>query len=201
MFAEVELDRVADPGPRMPPEWVPALEQPARPRPAPPLAVAGVVLGIVLALAAIAFGLWKWYAGSVVTTALAGVEAALTGDPAALEPLLMAETVSSPQFRAARATASRDASITFSDPQWAGDSVTVRFTAAGESGSFGLSPATDTVGEAVLTWVGPPFGDGIGRVALIDEAGGWRLYSISVGKKGASFAPEDAAKTFAGPGG
>jgi hypothetical protein len=188
-------------GPLVPPEWVPKIEQAASPQPAPPLAVAGVVLGILLALAAVAFGVWKWYAGSVVATARAGVEAALGGDVAALEPLLMAATMATPEFRAARAAGSSDASISFGEAVWAGDSVSVRFIAGGQPGSFALRPAMDSFGEAVLTWVGPPFGDGTGRVALIDEAGGWRLYSISVGKKGASFAPEDAARTFAKPGG
>jgi hypothetical protein len=192
---------IAGTGPLMPPEWVPTLEQPARPRPAPPLAVAAAVLGTLLLLAAVGLGLWKWYAGSVVTTALSGVQAVLAGDAAALEPLLMAETVATPEFRAARAMASNDSSVTFGAPVWTGDGVAVEFKAAGQSGRLSLRPATDTIGEAVLRWSGPPFGDGTGRVVLIDEAGGWRLYSISVGKKGASFAPEDAAKTFAGPGG
>lgn len=188
-------------GPLLPPEWVPALEQPARPRPAPPLAVAVVVLGVLLALASVGFGLWKWYAGSVVATALAGVEAALSDDTAALEPLLMVETAATPAFKAALASTRRDTSVSFGAPIWNGDTVTVRFTSQGQAGSFTLRPSTGGIGEAALSWVGPPFGTGTGDVELIDEAGGWRLYSISVGKRGASFAPQDAKTTFGKQGG
>jgi hypothetical protein len=38
-----------------------------------------------------------------------------------------------------------------------------------------------------------------GLVLLTLEDDGWRVWSITVGKKGISFAPEDAAETFGRP--
>jgi hypothetical protein len=39
----------------------------------------------------------------------------------------------------------------------------------------------------------------LGLVLLTLEDDGWRVWSITVGKKGISFAPEDAATTFGRP--
>jgi len=189
----------ADEGPIVPDEWVPALEQPARSTPARPWAVVAVVGAVLGAGLIVAFVLGQWYSRALLETSLAGVQAALSNDVAALEPLLMAETVATPQFKAARAASSRDTSVTFYEPVWSGG-VSVNFTYGREPGWFALKPAWDALGEAKLTWSGPPFGEGTGRVALIDEAGGWRLYSFNVGKRGASFAPEDAKTTFREPG-
>jgi hypothetical protein len=180
----------------VPPGMVPALEQPAG---AKPRTVVAVVLAVLAAGLLVAFVAGQWYSQSLLETSLAGVQAALSGDAAALEPLLMARTVATPEFKAARAAASRDASVTFDEPVWSGG-VSVNFVYGGEPGWFALRPAWDTLGEALLTWSGPPFGEGTGRVSLIDEAGGWRLYSFNVGGRGASFAPEDARTTFREPG-
>ncbi len=195
------LDRIRESaeGPIVPEAWIPALEQPARPAPAKPVAVVAVVLAVAAAGLLVAFVAGQWYSRSLLETSLAGVEAALSNDVAALEPLLMAETVATPEFRAARAAASRDTSVTFGEPVWSGG-VSVDFEYDGQAGRFALKPAWDALGEAELTWSGPPFGEGTGHVSLIDEAGGWRLYSFNVGKRGASFAPEDAKTTFHGPG-
>jgi hypothetical protein len=187
-------------GPLVPEEWIPAVEQPAHPRPAPPLAVVGVVAGVLFGCLLVAFVLGQWYTRALLETSMAGVEAALSNDVAALEPLMMAQTASTPEFKAALAASSRDTSVTFGEPVWSGG-VSVNFEYGGQPGWFALRPAWDSIGEALLEWSGPPFGAGTGRVALIDEAGGWRLYSFNVGKRGASFAPEDAKTTFRAPGG
>lgn len=195
-------DREMD-GPLVPPELVPHAVRPARGTPAPRLAVAGVVAAVLVAVAVVGLAGWRWYSTSLLGTALAGVEAAVSGDVAALEPLLLRETAATDAFRAARAAGTRDPGVSFGAPAWSGGwlspRVDVAFTHRGAREHFTLRPALDALGEAALTWSGPPFGDGEGRVVLLDEAGGWRLYAVGVGGRGVSFDPQDAARSFRAP--
>ncbi len=185
----------------VPARLIPALIQPAFQPPAPPLAVAGVVIGFLVAVSLLAFAGWNWYARSVLDVAVAGVKASVGDDMRSLSALIPSETAATPAFRSALIAIPRRADVHFDAPEWRGTGVTVRLTLGGKRGSVSLSPSTSALGEAVLRWTGAPFGDATGTVVLTDEATGWRLLYITVGKKGASFAPEDAAKTFAASGG
>jgi hypothetical protein len=102
-------------GPLAPPEWVPALEQPAKGRPANRLLVAGVLLAGL----ALSCGAWVLLRGLYVDSTLeisrAAVEAAVSDDIKALEPLVPAETAASLALRAALAEAKPRTSYTFTD--------------------------------------------------------------------------------------
>ncbi len=182
--------------PIVPQEWTPALEEPALRSAASPLAVAAVVLGFVTVIALVVWGGWRWYAIPVVETALAGVEASVSGDLHALEPLLLPATAKSPEFRRALAAVSATSGVRSGPPVWRGTTAEVRLTADGKAGSLTMSPAMDALGQAVVRWSGAPFGNASGRVILTDEGDGWRVLYIQVGKKGVSLAPEDAKSTF-----
>lgn len=188
-------------GPVVPPEWIPALEQPAKGRPANPFAVAIVIVfGLLFACVAWVF-LRGLYVDSIERTALAAVEAAATDDIKALEPLVPAATATSPEFQAALAKAAPRKRYDFSEPVFS-SGVSANFADEnGHEGSFLLQNVLWPIGEVRLEWTGPPFGNGTGRVVLSLEEDGWKVLYITVGKKGISFAPEDAATTFAKPGG
>lgn len=185
-------------GPIVPPELVPVLEQPARPAPASRWAVAGVVLAILLVAGVAWIAVRGLYVDSLLRTSLAAIEAAANDDIRALEPLVPAETAASPEFRAVLAKGSAPKGFRFEEPVFSG-SMSANFTSdTGSSGDFSLRPAFGAFGEAVLEWRGPPFGAGTGRVLLTLEEDGWKVYYITVGEKGVSFAPEDAKATFGG---
>jgi hypothetical protein len=186
-------------GPLVPPEWAPALEQPAKGRPANRLLVAGVLL----AGFALSCGAWVLLRGLYVESTLeisrAAVEAAVSDDVKALEPLVPAETAASPVFRAAVAEANPRTGYTFTDHVLSGDLSSNFSDPSGVRGSYRLRNAAWGFGEVAVEWTGPPFGGATGLVLLTLEDDGWRVWSITVGKKAISFAPEDAAKTFGRP--
>jgi len=188
------------PGPLLPPELVPVVEQPARPAPANRWAVAAVVLAVVAVLGAAGVGIRGLYVDSLLTTCLDAIQAAANDDIPALAHLVPAETVATPEFQAALAKPPAPAGYTFTDVVRSGG-LTAEFSDdKGEKGSLSLRPAS-AFGEATLDWAGPPFGTGTGRVVLTLETDGWRVLYIAVGKKGVSFLPEDAKTTFGNVGG
>jgi hypothetical protein len=88
--------------------------------------------------------------------------------------------------RIARLQYSSGLSANFTDP-------------GGGQGSYWLRTDTWNFGEVSIEWTGPPFGAATGLVLLTLEDDGWRVWSVTVGKQGISFAPEDAARTFGRP--
>jgi hypothetical protein len=186
-------------GPLVPPEWIPTLEQPAKGRPANRLLVAGVLL----AGFALSCGAWVLLRGLYVDSTLeisrAAIEAAVSDDIKALEPLVPAETAASPAFRAASAAAKPRTEYTFTDHTLSGGLSANIVGPDGARGSYRLWNTTWGFGEVAVEWTGPPFGAVTGLVLLTLEDDGWRVWSITVGKKGISFAPEDAAETFGRP--
>jgi hypothetical protein len=190
-----------DDGPRVPAEWVPAIEQPAKGRPANRLLVAGVVL------AALVLSCCAWvqvrgaYVESMLETSRAAVEAAVSDDIQALEPLVPVETAASPAFRAALAKARPRANYTFTDHVYSSGLSANLSDPSGVWGSYWLRTDTWGFGEVSVEWTGPPFGTSTGLVVLDLEDDGWKVWSMTVGKKTISFAPEDAARTFGPQGG
>jgi hypothetical protein len=190
-----------DDGPLVPAEWVPAIEQPAKGRPANRLLVAGVVL------AALVLSCCAWvqvrgaYVESILETSRAAVEAAVSDDITALEPLVPAGTAASPAFRAALAGATRRKDYIFADHVYS-SGLSANFTSPdGGRGSYWLRTDTWGFGEVSVEWTGSPFGTSTGLVVLDLEDDGWRVWSVTVGRKTISFAPEDAARTFGPQGG
>ena len=183
-------------GPLVPAELLPVLEQPAKGRPANPLALAVVIVFGLLFACVAWIGLRGLYVDSLERTALAAVEAAVTDDIKALEPVVPAATAASPEFRAALAKAAPPRRYVFSEPVFS-SGVSANFSDEnGKEGRFLLQNILWPLGELRVEWTGPPFGDGTGRVVMTLEEDGWKVLYITVGKKGISFAPEDAATTF-----
>jgi hypothetical protein len=188
-------------GPLVPPGWIPAVTQPAKGRPANPLTLAVVIVAGFL----LSCGAWVVvrgaYVDSMLETARYGVEAAVSDDVRALEPLLPAGTAASPAFRAALAKARPRANYTFTDHVYSSGLSANLSDPGGVWGSYWLRTDRWGFGELSVEWAGPPFGSARGTVLLELEDDGWRVWSITVGGRTISFAPEDAATTFSRPGG
>jgi hypothetical protein len=190
---------LASEGPLVPAEWVPAIEQPAKGRPANRLLVAGVLIATLVLSCAAWILLRGLYVDSMLEISRSAVEAVVADDIKALEPLVPAETAASPAFRAALAGATRRQGYTFADHVYS-SGLSANFTdPGGGQGSYWLRTDTWNFGEVSIEWTGPPFGAATGLVLLTLEDDGWRVWSVTVGKQGISFAPEDAARTFGRP--
>jgi hypothetical protein len=202
---------VIPPGaPVVPPELIPPLEQPAYDQPGRPLAVAAAAVGYLLVVALIVVAAWSLLSASapseparpVVEVAMRGVEAWATQDLRALEPLLPAATVATPEFARALASASASTGYTFGAPRWNGDTVAVPVRVRGGQGEMRLYPATDSAGGVAVSWSGATFRKETWRVTLIREADGVKLLGIQIGTgRVISFARADVTRTFGTGGG
>lgn len=170
-------------GPIVPPELVPAIEQPAKPRPAPLWKSLSVAVAAVLVLAGIGAGLLRanavWGTRAMTSTAVVAVEALVQGDADGLA------AISTPEMQKqltakVRAEMNRVGSLVdFSEPTWDGDRAQVKAMIGPAEGGLVLAPDAQ-VGDAAAFTTNGSLGNAVGIVDLTRDWSGWRVSGIRV---------------------
>jgi hypothetical protein len=170
-------------GPIVPPDLVPAVERPAKPRPAPLWKSVSVAVVAVLVLAGVGLGLWRadalWGTRAMVTTAVAGVEALVQGDADGLATLGTPELAKqlTPEVRADMKRVG--ALVDFADPTWVGDRAEIEAMIGPAQGHVVLAPDPRAAGTVAFNTSGS-LGSAVGAVVLVRDWGGWRISGIQV---------------------
>ena len=182
---------------------VPAVEQPARPAPANRLAVAGVVLAVLVVLGARSgSACGPCTSTSILDTSLAAIEAASNDDIAALQHLIPAETVATPEFRRRSSGRRPPPAVHLHGRRLQRRRVGELHGGRRPEGQP-LAPPGDRRVRRGGARLDAARRSGRGPGASCSRSrptGGASLY-IQVGKKGVSFLPEDAKTTFGNVGG
>ena len=178
-----DISTGAEPGPIVPPELIPAIEQPAKPAPAPLWKSALVAAVAVLVLVGIGAGLWRantvWGTRAMMSTAVAAAESLIQGDADGLA------AVSTPEMKQqltakVRADMRRvGALVDFSQATWDGDRAEIKAMIGPGEGLLVLTPDQQVADAATFTTSGS-LGKAVGIVLLTRDWSGWKVSGLRV---------------------